>query len=72
MTKPTEQQIAAESDALMKLMVDPRFSGPIWQAIITRVLNELAWINDGVPPPVSKILVDEITGLGHVRELGGQ
>lgn len=64
MPKPTDKQIADESDALVQLMVDPRFSGPIWQAIIARVLNELAWLNDGEAPPVSKILVDEVSGLG--------
>ena len=54
----TPEQLVAESEALVKLMNDPAYSAPEIQMVLARVLNELAWVNDGEPPPVSQILVD--------------
>ena len=55
----TPEQLAAESDALMKLSDDPRFQAPSTQRTIARVINALAWVNDGQSPPVSQMLIDE-------------
>ena len=52
----TPEQLVAESEALVKLMNDPAYFAPEIQMVLARVLNELAWVNDGEPPPVSQIL----------------
>ena len=58
----TPEQLAAESEALVKLMNDPRFDVPMYQNAIRLVLNELAWINDGEALPVTQILAGQPFG----------
>ena len=52
----TPAQLAAESQALMKLLNDPRFADPTSQTMIAQVINELAWVNDGQAIPASEMI----------------
>ena len=52
----TAEQLVAESNALMKLLNDPRFAAPQMQTLIASVINELAWANDGEAIPESQMI----------------
>ena len=53
----TVEQLVAESEALVKLLNDPRFADQKSQNLIVSVINELAWVNDGEAMPESQMLV---------------
>ena len=52
----TPEQLIAESEALVKLLNDPRFADPQRQQFIATVINELAWVNDGQAIPASQVI----------------
>jgi hypothetical protein len=56
----TPEQLAAESEALTKLLDDPRFQSPGTPSLIALVINELAWVNDGEAMPASQILINDL------------
>jgi hypothetical protein len=56
----TPEQLVQESEALIKLLNDPRFAAPKVQRLIERVINELAYVNGGDAPPVSQVLLNDL------------
>ena len=56
----TPEQLIAESNALMKLLNDPRFADRQMQTMIAQVINELAWVNDGEAIPASNIIANNL------------